>query len=210
MIPARDLFAKCCFTEEQLDAFRQLYYKWFAPHMPEVYDGTATVALWWPNAKWEPTKGKDVNHKNYGVCVPECAKDPLWNNFESLLPFMAQDAVITRLPPGSTMHPHVDRSWRSQAIYIPIEGCSPECYSEYYELPKTDSPNRQSQKEHPQPIYKYAIHDNAYLTNVHEWHGVRNTSDKTRIAFGWNFHPNQKQSYVQCRDKMIELGYIRE
>jgi hypothetical protein len=206
MIPARDLYAKCCFTETQLDAFRQIYYKWFDPHMPEKYDGTATVALWWPKETWEPTKGKDINHKNYGFSVPNCAYDPLWKHFKKLLPFMGRDAVITKLPPGESMVPHIDRAWRSHAIYIPIDGCSEDCYSEYYDMPKTDSLNCQYQKEHPESIYKYSIHDNAYLTNVHEWHGVKNMSNKTRIAFGWNFHPLRKWSYTQCRDKLIELG----
>ena len=123
---------------------------------------------------------------------------------------MGKDAVITKLPPNSTMHPHIDRSWRAQAIYFPVVGCSPECYSEYYDLPKIETPNRQSQSTFPAPVYQYAIHDQAYLTNVHEWHGVRNTSNLTRVAFGWNFDPLKKWTYEQCRDKMIELGYVRE
>jgi hypothetical protein len=210
MKEARDLFAECCFTEKQLDAIRTLYYKYFAPRVPEEYKGLATIAIWYPNEKWETGKGKDVNHNNYGFVVPECGRDPLWEeNFGPLLPYMGKDAVITRLPPNTTMHPHIDRAWRAQAIYFPVV-TTPFCFSEYYDIPKGETANRQSQVEHPAPIYQYTIHENAYLTNVHEWHGVRNTSEETRIAFGWNFSPILKWPYEKCRDKMIELGYIRE
>ena len=210
MKEARDLFAKCCFTDAQLDAIRTLYYRYFAPRVPEEYTGQATIAIWYPNEKWETGKGKDINHNNYGFVVPECGDDPLWKeHFGPLLPYMGKDAVITRLPPKSTMHPHVDRAWRAQAIYFPVE-TTPLCYSEYYDIPKGETLNRQSQTEHPTPIYKYAIHENAYLTNVHEWHGVKNESDQVRIAFGWNFNPVAKWPYEKCRDKMIELGYVRE
>jgi hypothetical protein len=210
MKSAGDLFAKCCFTNDQLDAIRTLYYRYFAPKVPEDYNGLATVAVWFLNGKWETGKDKDINHNNYGFDVRECDSDPLWaEHFGPLLPFMGKDAVITRLPPNSTMNPHIDRAWRGQAIYFPIE-TTPLCFSEYYDLEKSDTINRQSQTEHPEPIYQYVIHDNAYLTNVHEWHGVRNTADSVRIAFGWNFNVNLGLSYKQCRDKMIELGYIRE
>lgn len=211
MKEARDLFVKCCFTEAQIEAIRTLYYRYFHPHMPEKYNGTATVAIWYPNGKWEPTKGKDINHNNYGFVVPECGKDPLWReHFGPLLPFMGQDAVITKMPGNSVMDPHVDRAWRGQAIYFPIEGCTDACYSEYYDIPKTASLNRQSTTEFPSPTHQYSIVDNGVLTNVHEWHGVRNTANQERIAFGWNFSPMRKWTYEQCRDKLIELGYVRE
>lgn len=211
MKEARDLFARCSFTEAQLGAIRELYYKWFSPRVSDVYNGTATVAIWYPNFRWETSKGKDVNHSNYGFVEPEIGKDPLWEeHFGPLLPYMAKDAVITMLPPNSVMHPHIDRKWRGQAIYFPIEGCTPECYSEYYDIPKTTTPNRQSQIDFPPAIHQYTIHDQAYLTNVHEWHGVRNTVNIKRIAFGWNFSPIMRWPYERCRDKMIELGYIRE
>lgn len=210
MKEARDLFAKCCFTEDQLDALRQLYYKYFAPFMPTKYDGTATVALWYKGAEWIPTQKADVNHKNYGFVIEEAEHDPLWQHFKPLLPYMGRDAVITKMGPGETMHPHVDRSWRAQAIYFPIHGCTSECYSEYYDIPKGETINRQSQTDFPPPIYQYSIHDNAYLTNVHEWHGVRNTANCERVAFGWNFRPQDKKTYIECRDIMIKLGYIRE
>ena len=211
MKPARDLFAKCCFTEAQLGALRTLYYKYFAPNMPTVYTGKATVAIWYPSETWQTGKGKDTNHDNYGFVDPKIGEDPLWEeHFGPLLPFMGKDAVITKMPGNSTMDPHVDRSWRAQAIYFPIEGCTPDCYSEYYDIPKQKTLNRQSTTEFPPPIYQYSIVDNGYLTNVHEWHGVRNTANCERIAFGWNFHPKMKWDYLTCRDKLIELGYVRE
>jgi hypothetical protein len=178
--------------------------------VPEDYTGLATVALWYKNGVWKTGEGKDINHNNYGFVVPECGDDPLWEqHFGPLLPYMGKDAVITRLPPNTTMNPHIDRAWRAQAIYFPVE-TTPLCYSEYYDIPKDTTQNRQVRPEHPLSIYQYAIHDNAYLTNVHEWHGVRNTAETTRIAFGWNFDPKAQWKYEQCRDKMIELGYVRE
>jgi len=208
MKPARDLFAKCKFTEVQLDAIRQLYFKYFAPRVPDDYDGTATIALWFKGAEWIPSKNADRNHKNYGFVVEEAEFDPLWQHFAPLLPYMSKDCVITKLKPGQVMDPHVDRAWRAQAIYFPIQGCSDQCYSEYYDITKDNTENRQHRKEFPPPIYQYAVNENAYLTNVHEWHGVRNTSNLERIAFGWNFHPKLNLDYIQCRDIMIDLGMI--
>lgn len=208
MKEARDLFAKCKFTTEQLEAMRQLYFKYFAPRMPVSYDGTAAVALWFKGAEWTPTQKADRNHKNYGFVVEEADKDPLWQVFGPLLPYMSKDSVITKMGPGQVMDPHVDRAWRAQAIYFPIEGCTDKCYSEYYDLPKESTENRQHLGKFPPPVYQYSIVDNAVLTNVHEWHGVRNTADCERIAFGWNFNPKLNLSYAQCRDIMIKLGYV--
>lgn len=210
MKQARDLFAKCKFTDVQLDAIRQLYFKYFAPHMPEKYDGQATVVLWFKGGKWITGEGYDKNHKNYGFTVEEARLDPLWQNFAPLLPYMGKDGVITKMDGNSVMSPHIDRADRPHAIYFPVQGCTPECYSEYYDLPKENTTNRQGRKQFPPPLYQYSIHDNAYLTHVHEWHSVRNTAPHERIAFGWNFSIQQKKSYEECRDIMISLGYIDE
>jgi hypothetical protein len=204
-----DLFAKCKFTETQLEAMRQLYYKYFAPHMTEPYRGKAIVAIWEENGVWEPSKGKDRNHFNNGFVSVECRTDPLWNEFSDLLPYMSKSASITKMNPGGTMSPHVDRKWRPEALYFPIKGCSDLCISEYYDLPKIQTENNQVISDFPTASFTYAICDNAYLTNVHEWHGVRNLSNNERIAVGWNFK-NSSMDFKKCKEILIGLGYLDE
>jgi hypothetical protein len=202
-----DLFAKCKFSEIQLDAMRQIYYKHFAPHMTSLYAGRAIVAIWEKDGVWETTKGKDVNHNNTGFVSEECRNDPLWQEFSDLLPYMSQTASITKMPAGDVMIPHVDRKWRAEAIYFPIEGCSEKCISEYYDLPKIETENNQVTRIFPKATHTYSIYGNAYLTNVHEWHGVRNLSNIERIAVGWNFK-NPNMSYKDCYNILSELGYL--
>jgi len=210
--PSYEFYSKLHFRPEQLEAIKTLYKKYFEQFLPEKYDGTATSVLWYRGAKWVAGEGHDKNHKVKGGVVEEGNDDPLWKeHFGDLLPYMEPAAVITQLPPGETMHPHVDRSWRPKAIYFPISGCSDLCVSEYYDLPiNQGDKNRQSQTQFPPPIFSYAINTHAYLTNTHEWHGVRNLSDQTRTAFGWNFRQGLNLSMAQCRDILLKLGYIRE
>jgi hypothetical protein len=101
----------------------------------------------------------------------------------------------------------VDRKWRAEALYFPIEGCSEKCVSEYYDLPKETTNNNQVSRVFPQATHTYSIYGNAYLTNVHEWHGVRNLSNTERIAVGWNFK-NPNMNYKECYDILAKLGYL--
>ena len=206
---SKDLFAKCRFSDSQLEAMRKIYYKYFSPHMTRPYAGRAIVAIWEENGVWEPTKGKDKNHFNNGFVSEECRFDPLWNEFSDLLPYMGQSASITKMHAGGTMSPHVDRKWRPEALYFPIEGCSELCVSEYYDLPKIETENNQVQHTFPQAAHTYSVYGNAYLTNVHEWHGVRNLSSIERIAVGWNF-ASWKWDFKHCREILGDLGYIDE
>ena len=159
------------------------------------------------NGKWEPSKGKDKNHFNNGFVSEECRLDPLWNEFSDLLPYMSQSASITKMPAGDTMSPHVDRKWRPEALYFPIEGCSKLCISECYDLPKIETENNQAISDFPPSIHSYAVEGNAFLTNVHEWHGVRNLSNVERIAVGWNFK-SPDMDFKTCRQILIDLGYV--
>jgi len=204
---AKDLFAKCKFRDSQLEAMKQIYHKYFAPNMTAPYAGKAIVAIWEENGVWETTKGKDINHNNSGFVSKECRLDPLWKEFEDLLPYMAQSASITKMSAGDVMIPHVDRKWRAEALYFPIEGCSEKCVSEYYDLPKETTNNNQVSRVFPQATHTYSIYGNAYLTNVHEWHGVRNLSNTERIAVGWNFK-NPNMNYKECYDILAKLGYL--
>lgn len=202
-----DLYVKVNFTKTQLDAIVYIYYKYFEPYMPS-YDGRGIIALWYPGATWETGKGQDINHKHIGIVSDECRYDRIWDNFNDLLPHMSRSATITKMPAGNVMYPHVDRQWRPEAIYFPISGCTDKCISEYYDLPKINTKNSQGVGYFPPAAYTYAIVDSAILTNVHEWHGVKNTSNIERIAFGWNM--SSKYSFQECKSVLKDLGYLDE
>ena len=207
-----DLFVKLKFRPTQLEALKQIYYKYFLPKIPQdyKYKGTALVFIWEKNVGWKKSEGHDILHDNAGFSVHECDGDPLWQEFSDLLPYMGKSAVVTKMPGRSVMVPHVDRAWRPEAIYFPIDGCTTQCISEYYDIPKSKTRIRQVtnlEKEKLKVTHTYSIHDAAWLTNVHEWHGVRNLSDLERTAFGWNFR-NISMTYKQCREIVGDLGYI--
>ena len=201
-----DLFVKLKFTDSQMSAIVSIYDKYFSPSMPLHYEGKGIAALWGEGAQWERGKGHDRNHSMDGIVSDECRHDPIWNEFADLLPHMSPSATITKMPAGKVMRPHVDRQWRPEAIYFPIKDCTELCISEYYDIPKTYTENSQSIPYFPPPAYTYAIHDVAVLTNVHEWHGVKNNSEYERIAFGWNMR--LKYSFAECKQILSDLGYI--
>lgn len=194
-----DIFIELNFSEDQLEAIRQIYYKYFHPRMPEVFDGRGVIAMWREDYSWIPGHGLDKNHNHLGITSIECRTDPLWENFSDILHFMGKSAVITKMQPSMVMRPHVDRKWRPNAIYFPISGCSDECVTEYYNLPKQNTENSQSIPFFPAPLFSYAVSKKAILTNVHEWHGVKNNSNLERISFGWNFN-SAELSFSDCKE----------
>lgn len=204
-----DLFAKLKFRPSQLEALRQLYFKYFEPKIPRDYKyrGTALIFIWEENRDWKKSEGLDIMHNNDGFSVHDCIGDPLWQEFSDLLPYMTTNAVVTKMPGRSIMLPHVDRIWRPEAIYFPIEGCTPGCLSQYYEHPKTESNIRQVAAADLKVLYEYAIYDAAWLTNVHEFHGVKNLTELERTAFGWNFK-SPTMTFKECREILVDLGYI--
>jgi hypothetical protein len=201
-----DLMMELNFSETQLQAIVKIYEKYFEPYMTS-YDGRSIIAVWRPGAEWTPTKGYDLNHNNLGIVSKECIHDELWNEFSDLLPHMSPNASITKMPAGKFMSPHVDRKLRPEAIYFPISGCSDRCVSEYYDLPKNDTPNSQRIGFFPPAKFTFAITDRAILTNVHEWHGVRNMSNVERVAFGWNM--KMEYSFEKCKEILTDLGYAK-
>lgn len=203
---AEDLYVELNFSKSQIEALAKIYYKYFSNEMTEYYEGRGVAALWKEGATWERGKGKDANHNHHGIVSSECRHDPLWDAFSDILPYMSQSATITKMPPGECMRPHVDRKSRPHAIYFPISGCTNECVSEYYDLPKMDTPNSQSITVFPTPLYVYAVAEKAVLTNVYEWHGVKNFSPYERIAFGWNM--KIEYSFSECRRILTDLGYV--
>ena len=202
-----DLYAKLNFTESQLQALVGIYNNHFKSLMPTRYEGRGIIALWYDGATWETGKGADANHKHVGIISKECKYDPLWQEFADILPYMGKSATITKINSGAVMNPHVDRKWRPEAIYFPISGCSNDCVSEYYDLPKTETNNSQAIGFFPKPVASYSVYEHAYLTNVHEWHSVKNKSPHERVAFGWNFN-SPDMSYKECYKILEKLGYI--
>lgn len=203
-----DLFIDLNFNELQLDAIRMIYSKYFEQEMPTSYSGTAIIAIWKPGAVWKMGQGPDLHHRNFGITNDFCVHDDLWHEFSNLLPFMSPIASITKMPANSVMFPHVDRAIRPHAIYFPIRGCSEQCVSEYYNLPKKQTENSQFIHFFPPSDFSYSICDNAVLTNVHEWHSVRNNSSMERIAFGWNFK-DTTMSFNDCKNILKDLGYMK-
>ena len=211
LLPARDLFLKLKFRESQLDAMRQLYQKYFKSFIDKDfrYTGNAISVFWTPGSN---DAGRAYNDRlnSHGYNIEETSFDPLWNEFADILPYMGKHGTITYLPPFSVMTPHVDRPGRPVPIYFPISGCLPNSMSDCYHLPKNKDPNVYHSCIDPViPAYSYAITDSAYMLNPHEWHGVRNYTKHTRIAFGWNTTGgNNRKSYAELRDIFSKLGYI--
>lgn len=215
--PKEDLFLKLNFRESQLAAIRELYYKYFEPITENFqYLGYGITMNWYRGNTNESVEHYSDSFKNNeiinGWAFPKSVSyDPLWQEFEDILPYMSRDATITIMPPMTVMSPHVDRPNRGHAIYFPISGNGPNCFSECYALPKSTNPNiRNSTKEAVVPIYTYNTINNAYMMNVDEWHGVRNMSRQTRIAFGWNTTGAEgKKSFAELRKIFTDLGYIK-
>lgn len=213
VLPERDLFVKLKFRESQLDAMRQLYQKHFKSVIDNDfrYIGNAISVFWTPGSNDAGRNYTDTLNA-HGYNVEETANDPLWNEFSDILPYMGKHGTITYLPPFSVMTPHIDRPGRPVPIYFPISGCLPNGVSDCYNLPKHKDPNiYHSYIEPAMPVYSYSITDNAYMLNPHEWHGVRNYTRQTRIAFGWNtIGGKDRIPYRELRDIFKKLGYISE
>ena len=206
MLKEENLFIKTNFSQVQLDALGQIYAKYFEQLIPE-FRGTGFVAFWRKGEVYKTGTGVDAGHGNPGTSIEECDDDVLWQNFSNLLPYMAKSAIISKIPPGKGMVPHVDRKARPEVtIYFPIKGCTSECTSHYYDLPKIDTESAQVTYSNPTPLYTFAVTDNAVMENVREWHSVQNNSQIERVAFGWNMLP--EYSFTQAKAILTDLGYI--
>lgn len=211
-------FAKLCFTEAQIAALKQIYSNHFSECLPDTSSTTGAVALWGPDAKFPESEEARVARygRTPGYVFNTAHTDPLWEAFSDLLPYMANSAGLTTMPPGSIFPIHLDRKKRPHCIYFPISGCTHGGQSAYYEV--------DTEKNPPDPLYghaikdgmvikkvigRFAIVDNAYLMNVHEWHNVINYGTERRIAFGWNFKSTD-MSYQECYDVLRGLGYIAD
>lgn len=202
-------YHKMKFSQKQLQALTYVYKKYWEPYMPPNYNGGAVFVCWAPGAKWEQERYQGDQANVRGIVQEEAIYDPIWKmHFEDILPYMSAHGNISRMPAGAIMNPHVDRQDRPPAIYFPIEGCSEHCYTDFYDLPQSTSLSRQNPFHDAQPIYSIPVNSNAVLYNVHEWHGVRNLSNQTRVAFGWNTRSSNLKTYDEIVLIFKNLGYI--
>jgi hypothetical protein len=211
-----DLFAKMHFSEKQLTAMRLIFKKYFGHITKDFrYVGNA-ISLDWNiidpgastyNDAFAP--GDSITGYRF---KDDVANDPLWNEFKDILPYMNRNGSLTVMPPMSVMTPHTDRPYRPMAIYFPISGCTKDCYSDFYHLPKNKDPNIRNWTHQTVPaLYSYNTVDNAYIMNTQEWHGVRNYSRQTRIALGWNCRGDiERKTFAELRKVFTTLGYIRD
>jgi hypothetical protein len=215
-LTSTELFAKMNFSERQLTAIRSIFQKYFNPVTRGFkYVGNAISVDWTSVDPIGSTYNDAFSNKDQinGYRFKEDVNaDPLWNEFKDLLPYMNKNGSITVMPPMSVMVPHIDRPNRPMAVYFPISGCTVDCFSDFYHLPKNKDPNvRNWTHESVSALYSYNVIDNAYIMNTQEWHGVRNYSRLTRIAFGWNFLAGPKQkTFAELREILTSLGYIKE
>lgn len=211
-----ELFAKMNFSEKQLTAIRTIFQKYFQPTLRNFrYVGNA-ISVDWTTADPTALTYNDAFSPNdmiKGYTFKEdIANDPLWKEFADILPYMNKNGSITAMPPMSVMVPHVDRPYRPMAIYFPIWGCTVDCFSDFYHLPKNKDPNvRNWTHQSVTALYSYNVTDNAYMMNTQEWHGVRNYSRISRVSLGWNcLAGTDQKTFAEIRDIFKALGYINK
>lgn len=207
-------FARLKFSDKQLNALRSIYYKHIDPKMPTDYNGAAMVVFWGENDVWpDPISAKfKPNTATRGTVIKEVNSDPLWNEFGELLQYMGTTSVITKMYGPSEMSIHKDRDWRPNAIYFPITENS-NSKSAYYAVDNNNVlkaekgvPSGVINRLNAIEIGSYSIDTNAYLTNVHEFHGVKHYGNDIRIAMGWNFKENLP--FEECLKILDSLNLI--
>lgn len=182
-------------SDTQLSALRSIYYKYFHSLMPQTYSGLGVIAIW-KDANVYKNNPNNAKYPHTTIFSEECHKDPLWQEFSKLLPYMKCSATITKMPGNSEMVPHIDRAWRPTPIYFPILNCTDLTISSYYDNDLVET-------------HRYSISTNAVVTDISIMHGVKNTSSEERIAFGWN-SLSADISYSEFVGILHNLGYIKE
>ena len=206
-----DYYITLQFKPIQLQVIRDLFYKEIAPRIHNFkYLGQAITIDWGPGPDTDVEIKYDNNDVITGIKIPNPNSDPMWNeHFGDILPYMNQDASLSILPPYSVMSPHIDRPYRPVPIYFPISGCTPNCFSDVYDLPLYQERKvRSFTWEVIPPVLSYNIVDNPVMMRNSAWHGVRNMSRQTRIAFGWNTKGDDKiKTFEQLKEIFKILGY---
>ena len=117
-------------------------------------------------------------------------------------PFLSEHMVIFKMPCNFSTAIHVDgfkdRMIREYSCNIPIQGCSPECVTEFYQVNLNDLfedsqehtrllvPNRPAVK-----IAEYSLDYNPVLVHTQTAHRVNNMSNTdVRISVSWSVRPD--------------------
>lgn len=211
MLNKDEIFIEIDFTQDQLNAIRYIYYKYFHGKMPQMFDGRAVVISWKEFATWINGQGQDKNCNNDAILAEECRDDPVWKLFSDLLPYMSMTGAITKMQPRKAMAIHLDRPWRAIPIYFPISGCSDKCVTSYYDHPIDYGRQGNMMLKYadaPPPAFDAAITSKAVIMDVQKWHGVQNRSKEERIALGWHFN-NPTWSFDKCKTILSDLGYLK-
>ena len=223
-----EYFVKMNFSQQQLGAMRELFNRYFLPLLKDFQYVGHGISVAWRGLKNSQSQHEvyndsfTSNEAQLGFNLTEdVSLDPLWKEFKDLHYYMQRDATISVMPPMTVMCPHVDRPWRASAIYFPISGCTTNCFSDCYDLPKLNhgNPTKRLATTDPHwPLYSYNIVGDAYMMNTQEWHGVRNYSRQTRIVIGWNCRGpgdgdgtgDRMLTFAQQRDIFAGMGYVNK
>ena len=210
---SNDYYIKLQFKPRQIHIIRNLFHTIIAPRIPNFkYIGQAITIDW--SSREGPVEEKyDDNDKINGLRLPGLASNPVWKEyFSDILPYMNQDASLSILPPFSVMTPHIDRPYRPVPIYFPISGCTSSCFSDVYDLPLSQEKQIRSYTwEVVPPVLSYNIIEVPVMMRNSAWHGVRNYSRQTRIAFGWNTKGAEGfKTFEELKEIFKRLGYYKE
>jgi hypothetical protein len=210
-----DYYIKLRFKPIQLDILKYLYHTEIAPHVTNfTYLGQAVTIDWSTNNNLPNVERKyDAADTITGLKIPRLINHPIWKeHFSDILPYMNQDASLSILPPYSVMAPHIDRPYRPVPIYFPISGCTNNCFSDIYDLPLYQEKKvRTFTWEVIPPVLSYNIIDDPVMMCNSTWHGVRNFSRQTRIAFGWNTKGDTDfKTFSELKEIFKNLGYCNE
>jgi hypothetical protein len=209
-----DYYIALQFKAVQLEYIRSLYHREIAPRVRNFKFLGQPITVDWGTSQDSNIEIKyDEKDTITGIKIPGLANDPLWNElFGDIIPYMNRDASLSIIPPYSVMVPHMDRPYRPVPIYFPISGCTPNCFSDFYDLPLYQERKVRSYTwEVIPPIMSYNIIDNPVMMRNSCWHGVRNLSRQTRIAFGWNTKGDEGfKSFDELKKIFHSLGYYNE
>lgn len=208
-----DFYVPLQFKPKQLEIIRDLYRREIAPRVRNFkYLGQGITFSWGDTHSPNVEEKFDANDTIVGLKIPGLDKDPAWTEaFSDILPYMNCNGSISIMPPYTVMVPHIDRHYRPVPIYFPISGCTNNCFSDVYDLPLEQTRKIRSYTwENVMPIISYSIVDNPVMMRNSCWHGVRNFSRQTRIAFGWNTKGDEGfKTFEELKEIFTNLGYYQ-
>jgi hypothetical protein len=132
-------------------------------------------------------------------------------------PFLSDHMVLFKMPPNVCTEIHLDgladATRRIYSCNIPIQGCTPECITEFYQTNLDDfedqlehilrfiPPNRPTVK-----VAEYSLVYNPVLVNTQTAHRVNNTSKtEVRTSVSWSIRTDWTIEQIA---KTVDLGVI--